>query len=542
MSSQASTVFKSPPDLRSWRERALQVTLVVILAISIPSLLFVLMQTSQTYQDWPLAFAIVSVSLLLVPLIVFKNMNHRLRAFSLLAMGYAQAVFGLLRGGLVGDGRLYLIVLPPGAIALMGVRAGVASAVVSSLVYAAFALATFNKWLDSFLVNHESALPMTVWLGDAAGFVMILASVTALTALLVRYLEKSLEKARRDASENRAILDSIADGVITFDLEGTVSTVNATVVRFLDRPSSEIVGHDILSLLSQASPQPYNTIAKLLAISVSNRHKFQWGDKTLSASVAPVQLDSGEEIGRVAVLRDVTHEAELERARESLFAVAAHEFRTPLNVIINYANMLHAGVLSSRERRNATLSIAANSERLLMLANNLLERAQIMAGQVHPNVQPFAPRELLGEVTEAMRVLAEEKGLTLTEQVADDVPVTLIGDPGRLYQILVNLISNAIKFTEEGYVRVAARKRDLDRWELKVTDSGPGISGEAQSRLFKPFELAEDPVTRKHTGAGLGLSITKQLVEVLGGEIELQSQLGQGSTFTVLLPANLPGD
>lgn len=95
--------------------------------------------------------------------------------------------------------------------------------------------------------------------------------------------------------------------------------------------------------------------------------------------------------------------------------------------------------------------------------------------------------------------------------------------------------------TEEGYVRVAVRKHGADRWELEVTDSGPGISREARSRLFKPFELAEDPVTREHAGAGLGLSITKQLVEVLGGEIVLQSQPGQGSTFTVLLPVNLPG-
>jgi signal transduction histidine kinase len=143
---------------------------------------------------------------------------------------------------------------------------------------------------------------------------------------------------------------------------------------------------------------------------------------------------------------------------------------------------------------------------------------------------------LIDDVTGGMDVLAQAKGLELTGHVESDVPARLSGDRQRLRQILINLVGNAIKFTDEGMVRTRAYRPDAAYWALEVSDTGCGIPPEAQGYIFDPFRQVEDPTTRKRTGAGLGLSITKQLVTLMGGEITLASEVGRGSAFTVVLP------
>jgi len=353
-------------------------------------------------------------------------------------------------------------------------------------------------------------------------------------------LERALREARAEASKTRAILAGIADGVIVSDRNGKVISVNDTVAHFVGRPAQEIVGCDTATLLEDVNAQSRQEILDLLASPERRPIRFEWRDRTLAASFAPVRLASGEELGVVSVLRDVTREAELERARQSLFAVAAHELRTPLNAIINFANIMWAGLLPPERMRGAARRIAANGERLLLLVNNLLERARMEVGRVSVSVSRFAPAELVAEACDLMSVLAEEKDLELSSRVFDGAPATVSSDRDRLFQVLLNLISNAIKFTEEGTVRVRAFAPDANHWALEVSDTGSGIPEEALPRIFEPFELAEDPATRKHAGAGLGLSITRQIVELLGGEIGLESEVGRGSTFTVLLPLAPP--
>jgi signal transduction histidine kinase len=238
----------------------------------------------------------------------------------------------------------------------------------------------------------------------------------------------------------------------------------------------------------------------------------------------------------VAVLRDVTREVELQRARDSLFAVAAHELRTPLNAIINFAKLMQDGVVPPHMYQETVTRIMTNAERLLVLANNLLERARLEAGEVRLNVESFDPAALVREVQDVMDVLAREKGLTLESHVEEDVPSTLRADRRQLHQVLVNLVGNAIKFTDEGSVKIRVHIPDAKHWSLEVSDTGNGIPREARSRIFEPFELAEDPVTRRQAGAGLGLSIAKQMVTLMGGEMGLSSEVGKGSTFTVTLP------
>jgi signal transduction histidine kinase len=269
--------------------------------------------------------------------------------------------------------------------------------------------------------------------------------------------------------------------------------------------------------------------------------KIPWDDKTLSVSAAPVYLDSGEVIGSVAVFRDFTHEAEVDRMKSTFVSIASHELRAPLNAILGYTEMLKEGVYGqlTDEQQEVIARVLANTSQMLSLSNNLLDRAQIEAGKLTLKLTTFAPGDLLASVCEMMDGMARTKGLELCCHVASDVPVTITGDWQRLQQILINLTNNAIKFTDEGEVSLRVYMPDQARyashWALAVSDTGCGISEEGQKIIFEPFRRGKE-AAQKYGGAGLGLSIAKQLVELMGGEIQLESEVGKGSTFTVVLP------
>jgi signal transduction histidine kinase len=265
--------------------------------------------------------------------------------------------------------------------------------------------------------------------------------------------------------------------------------------------------------------------------------KIPWGQKTLSVSAAPVRLDSGEVIGSVAVFRDFTHEAEVDRMKSTFVSIASHELRAPLNAILGYAEMLKEGVFGSLtgEQSDAVKRVLANTNQMMSLANNLLDQARMEAGKLGLTLTTFSPASLVDGVREMMEITACTKRLDLTSHVADDVPPMITGDFQRLQQMLVNMTSNAIKFTDQGQVTLRAYMPDPDHWALAVSDTGCGISEEGQKIIFEPFRRDKE-VAHKYGGAGLGLSIAKQLVELMGGEIQLESEVGKGSTFTVVLP------
>ena len=228
----------------------------------------------------------------------------------------------------------------------------------------------------------------------------------------------------------------------------------------------------------------------------------------------------------------------MDRMKSAFVSTVSHELRTPLSAILGYADMLQEGICGSlSERQSSTLErIVANTGRLLSLVGNLLDQAQIEAGTLELDITQFTLADLIGEAVGVMDVLAQAKGVELISHIADDLPVTLFGDRQRLHQILVNLVGNAIKFTDEGTVRMRAYRLNADSWALEVSDTGRGIPPEAHSYIFEPFRHADESPTRNYAGVGLGLSIVKQLTEIMGGEIVLESGLGRGSTFTVVLP------
>lgn len=229
---------------------------------------------------------------------------------------------------------------------------------------------------------------------------------------------------------------------------------------------------------------------------------------------------------------------ESERLKSQLVASVSHELRTPLNAIRGYSELLDEdayGALTTGQR-STVQRILLNAAQLQGMVNNLLDQAQIEQGKLSLRNTSFAPADLIQTSQSALSILAKTKGLELKSEIAADVPETLIGDVLRLQQILFNLTSNALKFTESGSVSTRVFLPDPDHWALQVVDTGIGIPAESQARVFESFWQIDSTATRQYRGSGLGLSIVKQLADLMGGKITLTSQLGQGSTFTVIFP------
>ena len=226
------------------------------------------------------------------------------------------------------------------------------------------------------------------------------------------------------------------------------------------------------------------------------------------------------------------------RFKSELVANVSHELRTPLNSILGFTEMLLDGFYDSISPLQAqTLEqIIESAHYLTARVNELLDQARLEAGKLALRPAPFKPADLVDDLRAKMGVLAQNKGLTLKTEIAPNLPPSLQGDRDRLKQILINLVGNAIKFTEQGTVEIRLYRFDATRWGLAVSDTGPGIPAEARTDIFESFKQVDGSITRHHVGTGLGLSIVKQLVELMGGQISLKSKVGAGSTFTVLLP------
>lgn len=229
------------------------------------------------------------------------------------------------------------------------------------------------------------------------------------------------------------------------------------------------------------------------------------------------------------------------RLKTELLAKVSHELRTPLGAILGFAEMLEGGVYGpiAPTQQPATAEIIDSVNYLTKLVNELLDQAQLEAGKLKLNPSVFTPAILVKDTLSRMSILAQSKGLRLTADISSNVPTTLSGDLVRLQQILVNLVSNAIKFTLQGSVHVSLYCPDSAHWAIQVADTGPGIPPEAQAYIFEPFRQMDGSITRASQGTGLGLSIVKQLTTLMGGKVLLESETDRGSIFTVILPLQL---
>jgi PAS domain S-box-containing protein len=235
---------------------------------------------------------------------------------------------------------------------------------------------------------------------------------------------------------------------------------------------------------------------------------------------------------------------ETSRLKSQLLANVSHDLRTPLTTIQGYAQLLTMGAHGPlTDKQTETINaIMESAKYLTSLVNDLLDQAKLEDGKLKLNITTFMPADVVNQVQANMSVPAHTKGLTLITDIAPEVPLTVPGDPDRVQQILVNLVNNAIKFTEQGTVHVRLFRPNPTHWALQVSDTGIGIAAKDQANIFEPFRQLENSITHDQPGSGLGLSIVKQLTNLMGGYITLKSQVNRGSTFTVFLPLDIVQD
>jgi len=228
------------------------------------------------------------------------------------------------------------------------------------------------------------------------------------------------------------------------------------------------------------------------------------------------------------------------RAKSEFLANMSHEIRTPMTVFLGTLEHLQE-VDENPEHRNLLQMAEKAGETLLDLISDILDFSRVEAGKIEIKTEPFDVRSRVNEVVELFALAAANKGLQMEKAIAKEVPAIIVGDETRLGQVLTNLVSNALKFTRQGKVRVSVRTRG-DDLEFAVADTGIGIPQDKQHLLFQSFSQINSSGQRPHGGSGLGLAISKRLVELMGGEIAVRSQPGEGSVFTFTTPLEAAGN
>ncbi|MEM1330807.1 MAG: ATP-binding protein [Planctomycetota bacterium] len=226
-----------------------------------------------------------------------------------------------------------------------------------------------------------------------------------------------------------------------------------------------------------------------------------------------------------------------ERTKAQFLANMSHEIRTPMTAILGYAEMLTDPHASASERLDAAYVIRRNGDHLLQIINDILDMSKIEAGKLDVSSEPTEAAQVVGEIALLFQAKAEEKGLRLSSRAEGNVPGTIVADPLRLRQVLANLVSNAVKFTESGSVEIVMRASG-ERLAIDVRDTGPGIPENARDRLFRAFEQQDSSVTRAHGGTGLGLTISASLVRMMGASLSIADNPSGGAVFTLEFEAS----
>jgi PAS domain S-box-containing protein len=352
----------------------------------------------------------------------------------------------------------------------------------------------------------------------------------------------------RRASTSRAVLTSLAEGVVTTDPEGRITALNPAMEHMLDVREQEAIGElpDGIYPLVDRKGRPIEPEERLLSRAIASRavlrgHGFGLSILTADGRRLPVAITSapilderGELLGGVDVLRDVSHEYEVDQMKSSLISTVSHELRTPLTMIRGFAELLLERDLPRDKAALAQEQIRDSADRLSRLIDDLLSVSKIDSGKLEVRIEAV---DLHDTVREALASFEQARPVHL--EVADR-PTLVMADRDKVLQIVTNLVSNAVKYSPEG-TSVTVRLEPGDGTvETSVIDRGHGIREEDVRRVFDKFYRVDRPEVDEAKGTGLGLYITKSLVEIQGGDIRVMSRPGEGTTFTFGLPAAGP--
>ena len=400
-------------------------------------------------------------------------------------------------------------------------------------------ISVLKKTQDELVAAHETAL-------EASRAKDRIIAEHELTAAQLRESETAL----------RQLFDQNLDSMSILDLEtGRYIDINEEYTRNTGFCRDDIVGKRSRDFPSMVNPEENQRMVYELKraglvrnMEATFRHK---DGSTYHGLLSAVNLKLRGHLCCITITRDIgvlketqrqliaAREAALEasRAKSDFLSSMSHEIRTPMNAVLGMADMLSEGDLSEEQSHYLEI-IRSNGVTLLHLINEILDLAKVESGQLSLEEVDFDIRELIDGVTETMGLRAHEKQLELAGQVAADVPHNLVGDPLRLRQVIVNLLSNAVKFTNHGEIVLSAEMARADAGSgtvsirFSVADTGVGIPHDKTDSIFDAFTQADSSTTRKYGGTGLGLTIVKRLVELYGGAIKVESELGKGSTFS----------
>jgi PAS domain S-box-containing protein len=348
-------------------------------------------------------------------------------------------------------------------------------------------------------------------------------------------------------ARTRRLFESQGDLIILRDADGRITFVNDAYSDLVQTPREALIGSSAtLTILEQGDTVLESNGTRIHDQKIASPLGPRW----IAWREALVRYDAGQPAEMQSVGRDVTDRTESERAlaeardqadaasraKSRFLAMASHEIRTPLNGIIGMSGLLLDTPLTP-EQTTYVKAVKTSGDALLSLIEELLDYSKIEAGKIDLEHRPFALSALIEDITELLAPRAQARRIEIAAYVDDRLPLEVIGDAARLRQVLLNLAGNAIKFTATGGVALIVEPGIWpNEISFLVRDTGIGIAPEAQARIFREFEQADDRIARSYGGTGLGLSISERIVKRMGGRITLESQPGMGSTFEVSIP------
>lgn len=589
------TDLKTPPDTNpKWhqaRERSL--TMMILRVAAFVGTLALLIAPTQKNLPTALPFAIILAIIWAVGLA--RGVDFRIRIGVFLALLYGLALIETYQFGFSAESFTFFLALVVSATLMLGRNAGLLSISLAVITIGAFGVSIGSGNFLPPNANDGIPLPSTVEraITSLLAFTASAAAAVAAATILMESLNKSWQREtqalnllqqERDLLEQRVTertrdlaeardkaiktndkllkyfmaIKQSGNTIIITDTNGIIEYANPRFTELTGYALEEVLGQTPRILKSgEHSKEFYQEMWDTILAGQIWRGEIhnQKKDGSLfweSATIAPVLNHRGKIANFVAVKEDSTQikqtqEAlslardqalEASRLKTQFLAKVSHELRTPLGSIMGYAELLRDEFygLLDEEKKDPVGAIVANANFLADMVNDLLDEAQLETKNMSLRLGFFSPAALLQKTAARLAVLAGNKGLAFSTEILPPLSDRIYGDEQRLEQILVNLGGNAIKFTKTGEVRIRLYQNDPGHWGIRVSDTGAGIPPEAQEFIFEPFRQVDNSLTRENRGSGLGLTIVKQLVELMDGEISLDSEVGAGSTFTIILP------